>query len=243
MVMTQPHLRVEISCLELCFSKCGPGPAASASSGNVLKIYKLSGHNHELLNQKNFRDETQQSVNCFSWWFWCLLRFETPARSLDHLLHGGRNFSDFSFFNPPPGDLHKCSINDTELTGVEIGEGKIGNYREEGWDLGLQWVLCWDCWQPGYKNRSLGNLNKGHFERKCRLSDACPYIAEHAQWCDPMVVEDFGERSVVESWRLPESSPHHLHPLPVAPRSNAELFTPQFQAGCCKAIFLWFSCG
>ena len=57
--------------------------------------------------------------------------FITPAHSLDHLLHGGRNFSDFSFFNPQPGDLHKCSLNDTELTGVEIDEGEIGNYREE----------------------------------------------------------------------------------------------------------------
>ena len=201
MVMMQPHLRVEISCLELCFSKCGPWTSSLSIIWEHVKNIQIFRLHPWTTETEKLRDETQQSVNCFSRWFWRLLWFEMPAHSLDHLLHGGRNFSDFSFFNPQPGDLHKCSLNDTELTGVEIDEGEIGNYREEeeGWVLGLQWVLCWDCWQPGYKNRSLGNLNKGHFERKCRLSNACPYIAEHAQSSDPMVVEDFGEQSVVES--------------------------------------------
>lgn len=45
-----------------------------------------------------------------------------------------------------------------------------------------------------------------------------PYIAEHAQSCDPMVVEDFGEQSVVESWRLPEQFAPPPAPSPLAPK-------------------------
>ena len=173
MVMMQPHLRVEISCLELCFSKCGPWTSSLSIIWEHVKNIQIFRLHPWTTETEKLRDETQQSVNCFSRWFWRLLWFEMPAHSLDHLLHGGRNFSDFSFFNPQPGDLHKCSLNDTELTGVEIDEGEIGNYREEeeGWVLGLRWVLCWDCWQPGYKNRSLGNLNKGHFERKKKIKN------------------------------------------------------------------------
>lgn len=89
-----------------------------------------------------------------------------------------------------------------------------------------------------YKKEVLAIGIKGHFERKCRLSNACPYIMEHAQSCDPMVVEDFGEQSVVESWRLPEQ----FAPPPPSPWPQGQMLSsshPSFRLAAAKP----FSCG